>query len=124
MLAAAAAVIAGALTGWVLRPAAPPAAPLREAALVTASHHPVGQAFLYAGDGSWWLYMTVDAGPRAGTVLCQVQGRGGHVVTLGPFELHGGHGHWGSPEPVQPAAVTGAELSTAAGKVLATAAFR
>ena len=35
----------------------------------------------------------------------------------------GGYGHWGRPEPLPPAAVTGARLTTAGGKALATASF-
>jgi hypothetical protein len=137
MLAAAAAVIAmiAGVGGWALRPAGPagpapgrtaPSA-LHTAALVTASDQRVGEVFLYSGVGSPWLYMTVDAtagaAPANSTVVCQVEGRDGRFITLGWFWLTGGHGHWGSPEPVQPASLTGARLTTARGQVLATARF-
>ena len=133
MLAAAAAVIAvtAGVGGWAVRTAGPapstagrtaPAA-LHTAALVTASHQTVGEVFLYSGHGSPWLYMTVDAVPGDSTVVCQVEGRDGSVVTIGSFWLTGGHGHWGSPEPIQPAALTGARLMTTHGQVLATATF-
>ena len=130
MLAAAAAVIAvvAGVGGWAMRPAPGPAgqtaqSALRTAALVTASHQRVGQVFLGSGAGTPWLYMTVDAAPGAGTVVCQVVGRDGRIMTIASFSLAGGHGHWGSPEPIQPAALAGARLTTAAGQVLATAHF-
>jgi hypothetical protein len=132
ILAAAAAVIAvvAGAGGWGLRPAAPAStagisAPgaLHTAALVTASHQNIGEVYLYRDDGSPWLYMTVNAAPGDGRVVCQVVGRDGRVVTLGSFWLAGGHGHWGSPEPIQPAALAGARLATVNGQVLATASF-
>jgi hypothetical protein len=130
-LAAAAAVIAvvAGVGGWALRPAAPGTtgqtaqSALHTAALVTASHQSVGEVFLDSGAGTPWLYMAVDAAPGTGTVVCQVVGRDGRIVTIGSFSLAGGHGHWGSPEPIQPAALAGARLMTAAGQVLATAHF-
>jgi anti-sigma-K factor RskA len=126
--AAAIAVVAG-VGGWALRPAAPGTAgrpaqsALHTAALVTASHQSVGQVFLDSGDGTPWLYMTVDTAPGAGAVVCQVVGRDGRIMTIGSFWPAGGHGHWGSPEPIQPGALTGVRLTTAAGQVLATARF-
>ena len=128
MLAAAAAVIAvvAGLGGWALRPAAPGTAgrtALHTAALVTAGHQNVGEVFLDSGAGTPWLYMAVDAAPGAGAVVCQVVGRDGRIMTIGSFWLAGGHGHWGSPEPIQPAALAGARLMTAAGQVVATARF-
>jgi hypothetical protein len=132
MLAAAVSVIAvgAGLGGWGLRgaaPASPPAASiarpaLRTAALTTASHQPVGTIFLDNGSPGW-LYMTVDAGSGNEAVVCQLERRDGSVVTVGSFWLTGGSGHWGSPEPLPPGTVTGARLTTADGKALATASF-
>ena len=133
MLAAAAAtiiaVVAG-LGGWGMRgaaPASPPAvgvaqAALHTAALTTASHQTIGTIFLYNGRPGW-LYMNVDTGSGNGTIICQLQGRDGSVITVGSFRLTGGYGHWGSPEPLPQAAVTGARLATTGGKALATASF-
>jgi hypothetical protein len=66
--------------------------------------------------------MNVDAGAGNGAVVCQVEGQGG-VVTVGSFWLTDGYGHWGSPQPLPPGVVTGARLTSADGKTLATARF-
>jgi hypothetical protein len=134
LTAVAGAVIAVAcgLGGWALRGAAPapPSAgsttgsTLRSAALITAGHHTAGKIFLYGGSPRW-LYMTVDTGSGDGTVTCQLEGRDGRIITVGSFWLNGGYGYWGSPEPAKAATmtVTGARLTAADGKVLATASF-
>jgi len=84
---------------------APPA--LHTAALTTASHQRIGTIFLYGGRPGW-LYMNVGTGSGNGTIICQLEGRDGSVITVGSFRLTGGYGHWGSPEPLPPATVTGA----------------
>jgi hypothetical protein len=132
MLAAAAtavAVIVAGLGGWGLHAAtsSPPASPLSSAALLTASHQTAGQVYYYDA-GSRWLYMSVDISPGNGaagnsTVLCQVEGPGGHLTTVGSFRLTGGYGYWGSPDPVTNGPLTGARLVTTTGTVLATATF-
>ena len=134
MLAAVAATViavAAGLGGWGLRGAAPASPPaggvaqpaLHTAALTTASHQRIGTIFLYNGRPGW-LYMNVDTGSGNGTIICQLEGPDGSVITVGSFRLTGGYGHWGSPEPLPPAAVTGARLATTRGKALATASFR
>jgi hypothetical protein len=132
LTAAAGTVIAAAcgLGGWGLRGTAPAppstgsttGSTLHSAALITASHRTVGKIFLYGGSPRW-LYMTVDAGSGNGTVICQLEDRDGHIITIGSFRLNGGYGYWGSPEPAKAATVTGARLTAADGKVLATASF-
>ena len=133
MLPAAAATIiavAAGLGGWGMRGAAPASPPavsvaqpaLHTAALTTASHQTIGTIFLYNGRPGW-LYMNVDIGSGNGIVICQLEGRDGSVTTVGSFRLTGGYGHWGGPEPLPPAAVTGARLVTAGGQALATASF-
>ena len=81
-----------------------------------------GQVFLYSGRPGW-LYLTVGAGAGNGTLICQLEGRDGRRITVGSFRLTGGYGHWGRPEPLPPAAVTSARLTTEGGKALATASF-
>ena len=127
--AAAVAVIVAGLGGWGLHAATspPPASPLSSAALLTASHQTAGMIYFYHS-GSRWLYMSVDIGPgsgaaRNGTVICQVEGPDGHITTIGSFRLAGGHGYWGSPDPVTNGPLTGARLVTTTGVVLATATF-
>ena len=78
---------------------------LHTAALTTASHQRIGTIFLYNGRPGW-LYMNVGIGSGNGIVICQLEGRDGSVTTDGSFRLTGGYGHWGSPEPLPPAAVT------------------
>ena len=97
-------------------------APLRSAALLTASHQTAGMIFLYGGSPRW-LYMAVDTGAGSGTVICQLEGRDGRIVTIGSFQLDGGYGSWGSPDPLDAGSVTGARLVSIDGTVLATASF-
>ena len=134
MLATAAvalAVVACGVGGWGLRGAMAPSSsggtsaqePLREAALLTAAHQTAGKIYLYDGNPRW-LYMAVNAktGDNA-TVICQLEARGGRIITIGSFRLDGGYGAWGSPDPVAAGNVTGARLTSMNGTVLATASF-
>jgi hypothetical protein len=140
MLAVAAvalAAVACGLGGWGLRGAisAPSPglsttaqAPLRSAALLTASHDTAGKIFLYSGNPRW-VYMAVDMdtgtaeGTENGTVVCQLVASDGRVFTVGSFHLEGGYGSWGSPDPIDADGVTGARLTSLNGTVLATASF-
>ena len=130
--AVALAVVACGLGGWGLRGAVAPSggargttaeAPLREAALLTATHQTEGKVYLYDGSPRW-LYMAVDThGSSNDSVICQLETRGGGTVTIGSFRLEGGYGAWGSPDPIAASQVTGARLTTLNGTVLATASF-
>jgi hypothetical protein len=122
--------MAAGLAGWVLRtasaPSTPPGGPspaaLTSAMLITTGHRAIGTVFLHGGRQRF-AYMTVDTGAGNGHVICQFQGRDGRLITIGSFRLTAGYGWWGSPEPDQPAAVTGARLITTGGMILATATF-
>jgi hypothetical protein len=118
------AVVAAGLGGWGLRPGtpAPAGAPLSSATLLSASHQAAGKVFLYEGS-SPWLYMSVAMPSGNGTVICQVESRDGHVITVGSFRLTDGFGYWGSPVPAAPGSLTGARLVGPGGTVLATASF-
>ena len=123
--AVAVAVIVAGLGGWGLHAAT--SSPLSSAALLTASHQTAGKIYFY-DSGSRWLYMSVNIGSGSGvagngTVVCQVEGPDGHVTTIGSFQLTGGYGYWGSPDPVTNGPLTGARLVTTTGAVLATATF-
>jgi hypothetical protein len=127
--ATAAAVIVAGLGGWGLHAgtSSPAASPLSSAAFVTASHQTAGQVYFYDGSHRW-LYMSVNIGSASGavdngTVICQVEGPDGHLTTVGSFQLTGGYGYWGSPDPVTNGPLTGARLVTTTGTVLATATF-
>jgi putative zinc finger protein len=123
-VAVAAAVIVAGLGGWGLHAAtsSPAASPLSSAALLTASHQTAGKIYFYNGDHRW-LYMSVDIGSGNDTVICQVEGPGGRLTTVGSFRLTDGYGYWGSPDPVANGPLTGARLVTTTGTVLATATF-
>jgi hypothetical protein len=123
------AVIAAGLGGWRIgagtSPApAPPtaAAPLTTASLLSATHQDVGNIFLYSGTQRW-LYMSVDLGAGDESVTCQVVGTDGQVTTVGTFQLTGGYGGWGSPDPGNAGTLRGARLVAANGTVLASATF-
>lgn len=122
--AVALAVIAAGLGGWRLGVSTAPAAvgPLTSASLVSASHHEVGNIFLYSGDRRW-LYMSVEMGSGNEAVTCQLVGADGQVSTLGSFRLADGYGSWGSPDPGTVTPLRGARLVSATGAVLATATF-
>jgi len=134
MLATAAvalAVVGVGVGGWALRGATGPAAgggstasaPLHEATLLSATHQSEGKVYLYDGSPRW-LYMGIDThGTSNDTVICQLETRSGHTITIGSFQLEGGYGAWGSPDPVAASDVTGARITTMNGTVLATASF-
>jgi hypothetical protein len=131
VLAAAAiglAVIAAGLGGWRIGAGAPPAAAssaagsLTSVSLLSPAHQNVGNVFLYSGT-SRWMYMSVDLTAPGGTVTCQLVSADGQVITLGSFQLSGGYGAWGSPDPGNVGNLRGARLVSANGTVLATATF-
>jgi hypothetical protein len=121
---------AAGLAGWGSRAAPGPAGPagpsapgtLRQAALFTAQHQDVGRVYLHPGRQTW-MFTTIDLDIKATTVVCQLIDRTGKIITVGSFRLLHGDGYWGSPEPDQPAMITGARLITTAGATLATATF-
>jgi hypothetical protein len=128
MLAVAAvalAVVVSGLGGWGLRAVTAPSAGslLSTASLVSASHEPVGEIFMYGGSPRW-LYMSVDMDSEGtDTVICELVGRDGRVDPLGRFQLNGGYASWGSPPPLERGPFTGARLVSTDGTVLATASF-
>jgi hypothetical protein len=123
------AVIAAGLGGWRIGAGTSPApvtnsaaAPLTSATLLSATHQDVGNVFLYSGKQRW-MYMSVDLGAGDESVTCQVVGTDGRVTTVGKFQLAGGYGGWGTPDPGNAGSLRGAQLVTADGTVLATATF-
>lgn len=131
MAAVALAVVACGLGGWALRGAtgstsgggSTAAAPLREATLTSATHQTEGKVWVYDGSPRW-LYMGMDTHSKSDeTVICQLETRGGRVITIGSFQLQGGYGAWGSPDPVAASDVTGARITAEDGTVLASASF-
>jgi hypothetical protein len=115
--------------GWGLgrstmpHPASAAQAALGSAVFVTPDHHSAGEVFVYHGRHSW-LYMSVELPSGDGMVTCQLVGSNGKVTTVGSFQLAGGYGAWGSPDPWAPSAISGARLVAANGTVLAVASLR
>ncbi|HEX3963331.1 MAG TPA: hypothetical protein VHZ03_42975 [Trebonia sp.] len=132
MAAVALAVVACGLGGWALRGVTGSSsggggsaaqAPLREATLTSATHQNEGKVYLYDGNPRW-LYMGVDSHDTSDkTVICQLETRSGRFITIGSFDLQGGYGAWGSPDPVAASDVTRARITSMDGTVLATANF-
>ena len=126
LLAAAAvlvAVIAAGLGGWGLRATTSPAtasSPLTSGALLSASHHKVGDVFYYDGNPQW-VYMSVDLAAGNRTVLCQLQNTNGQFTTVGSFRLNDGYGTWAASATVSSGEPTGARVVAMDGTVLATA---
>jgi hypothetical protein len=121
------AVVAAALGGWRIVGGPSPsasssAARLTSASLLSATSSSIGSVFLYSGTPRW-LYLYVDLGSGDELVTCQVVGTDGRASTVGSFRLADGYGTWGSPDPGNVGAVTGARLLSADGVVLATATF-
>ncbi|WP_369244545.1 hypothetical protein [Streptomyces sp. R41] len=91
-----------------------------------APGRPTGDVYAHPGSPGW-IYMTVNlavAGtPYSGKVTCLLENSDGSVVRVGNFTLHEGYGFWGGPASVDPAALSGARLTSPDGTVLATAHF-
>ena len=122
------AVIVAGLGGWRIGAGTAPAVssaagPLKSADLLSATHHEVGEIYVYSGTSSRWLYMSVDLGSGNEAVTCQVVGADGRVTAVGTFHLSDGYGSWGSPASWVPGSVRAAKLIAPDGKVLATATF-
>lgn len=96
---------------------------LRFAGLHASDGREIGQVFTYDGSPSW-VYMSVATNPDTGPVTCELIRDDGAWVQVGTFSLTKGAGSWGSALAVDPSQMSGARLvSTATGKVLATATF-
>jgi hypothetical protein len=123
-------VAAAGVAGWGSHASPEPTGPagraapdtLRTAALYTPGHEDIGKVFLHPGRHTW-MFTDVDLDIKDTTIVCQLIDQAGRVITVGSFRLLKGDGYWGSPEPDQPAMITGARLITTAGTVLATASF-
>ncbi|GGU95971.1 hypothetical protein GCM10010211_73880 [Streptomyces albospinus] len=141
-VAAAAAVLAlgFGFGGWALGTTiesvvAGPAQPVRATVVMLhaqltgagAGHQqPAGEVYAHPGSPGW-VFMSVDladAGiPYNGKVICLLEHADGTTHRLGSFDLHDGDGYWGAPAPVNPDTLSGARLTSADGRVLATAHF-
>lgn len=124
--------------GWALgtaieNVAAGPARPVQagagmlQAQLVGAEHgQPVGDIYAHRGSPVW-VFMSVDLAdtgtPYSGKVTCLLERTDGTTVRIGTFHLHHGYGYWGAPASVGFSTLSGARLTSADGRVLATADF-
>jgi hypothetical protein len=125
--AAAAAVVAlvvGAV-GWAIGEAGGPAPAVATGQVVVAKlaadRHPVGQVVVDTGSNPW-ISMALAIGHGDTTVQCQLRASDGRVITVGWFSLSKGYGYWAAPITLSTGATfDAAQVSDAAGRVLATA---
>ncbi|MGW7048523.1 hypothetical protein ACWGDT_38855 [Streptomyces avermitilis] len=141
--AAAAFALAFGFTGWAVgtaiesvtassSPAVKTQTPLMEGELTSASGLGPSAGDIYAHPGDpgkpGWIYMTVDLAavgtPYSGKVVCLLERTDGTTIRVGTFTLSHGRGDWGAAAPVDPAALSGARLTTSDGTVLATGHFK
>ncbi|MEU9118784.1 hypothetical protein AB0C96_02805 [Streptomyces sp. NPDC048506] len=87
---------------------------------------PAGEVYVLPGKPGW-VFMSADladAGiPYNGKVTCLLERADGTTIRLGDFTLHDGYGYWGASAPVNQATLSGARVTSADGRVLATAHF-
>lgn len=84
--------------------------------------HQIGEVYAYAGQPPW-LTMTVDSAAASGRLTCEVVGPNGHVTVLGTFDVVGGSGSWGAPDPSGVKGVSAVRLVDSHGTVVASARF-
>jgi hypothetical protein len=124
--AAAAIALVFGLGGWVAGSLTSPTPTHRDYVLLEAAFTSGSQRIgtIYAYDGRRdWVYMWVRVSPDVDRVSCQLVRRGGGTVELGSFRLDEGRGYWAAPVPVDPRAVSRAEVVAENGTVLGTAYF-
>ncbi|MFF0000174.1 hypothetical protein [Streptomyces avermitilis] len=139
--AAAAFALAFGFTGWAVgtaienvtassSPAVKTQTPLMEGELTSGLGQSAGDVYAHPGDPGkpGWIYMTVDLAavgtPYSGKVVCLLERTDGTTIRVGTFTLSNGRGDWGAAAPVDPAALSGARLTTSDGTVLATGHFK
>jgi hypothetical protein len=67
--------------------------------------------------------MTVTGVTGTEKLTCELLHKDGHVTTVGSFDLVGGSGRWGAPDPGDFAGISGARLVDDRGHVIAVATF-
>lgn len=91
-------------------------------AALTAQGHRVGEVFLTSGRQTW-VYMTFEDVDWPGVVWCQLHLRNGSVETVGQFTMSNGYGAWAAKVAAAGADVVSAQVTSARGTVLASAAL-
>jgi hypothetical protein len=123
--AAVAVAIAGSgIGGWGMRVATTPASAvsvMSSATLMSASNHRVGHVWA-SGDGKS-VIMSVDLEQGDELVTCQVIGSDGKVADVGAAALDHGYGSWKFDVKGLSGQLTGAQVVTQDGIVLASATF-
>jgi hypothetical protein len=130
-LAGAAAVIALALglsIGWTTgspsgqRHGEGPVGAEVSTAVLTANGSTVGSVNTYGGSKPWMIVTLADSWSD-GKVTCKIVTDNGVTHNVGSFTAKDGYGAWGAPLRVAPQDVKKAEVVSANGKVIATAAL-
>jgi hypothetical protein len=118
-VAAALALVAG---GWLARSATDTKSAGQGSALASAvlerGHSRVGRVIVTTGAHPWVaVAVGVPVGDR--TVVCKLRLRNGAKVNVGTFAMTGDYGYWATTIPATASPVTGAEIDTPTGQVLA-----
>ena len=118
------ALVVGAV-GWAIGEAGGPSTAVATGQVVVAKlaadRHQVGQVVVDTGSDPW-ISMALAIGHGDTTVQCQLRASDGRVITVGRFSLSKGYGYWAAPITLSAdATFDAAQVSDAAGRVLATA---
>jgi hypothetical protein len=90
---------------------------------LTANGSTVGSVHTYGGSKPWMIVTLADSWSD-GKVTCEVVTKDGVTHEVGSFTAKDGYGAWGAPLRVAPQDVQKAEVVSATGQVIATAALR
>jgi hypothetical protein len=102
--AAAVAVVAAFVGGWVAGAGTPvpaatqPVQPSVLAVALTSGDRPVGQLFVEPSEPSW-IYLYVDAPSGAAHLKCEFLRRDGSSAATAMLTVRSGDAHWGGPNP-------------------------
>ncbi len=121
---AAALVVAAAVGvgGWLASGGGGVTPSITEQTAPLLSHHRrIGEVTMVPGKKPL-ITVAVDLRTSAAVVRCQVESEGGSWHTVGTFDLYDGRGYWAAPLP-RGLSFRRAELTTARGRVLATASL-
>jgi hypothetical protein len=91
-------------------------------AQLTSHGEVLGHVFISAGHPTW-LYMTFDDVGWSGEAWCRITLKSGIVKDLGSFSLKDGYGAWTAQVNVAASQIAQAQVTTATGHVLASAAL-
>ncbi len=89
-------------------------------ATLTSRGHVLGHLWMSTGTPPW-IYMSLDDANWSGTAWCSVTLKDGRVLDVGAFTVVHGYGAWAARLEASSSAVAHAQVTDAAGRVLASA---